>query len=149
LCTDIDWYDVYDKPFEGLGDNLWVDQDSNLCADVANGWSDVYDKPFESIGDNLTVDSEGRLNAEASAPPEIYIGSSTPSGQEVLWINDTPTSVNVPQIDDANISLVDTWSSSKIISEIPQIVALTQEEYDEITPDPNTYYFIYDSESSE
>ena len=96
------------------------------------------------------MDSEGVLSSTGgSGSPEISIGSDTPTGDEVLWINDSPSSVNVPQIDDANISLVDTWSSSKIVSEIPVIVALTQEEYDEITPDPNTYYFIYEAESSE
>ena len=94
------------------------------------------------------MDSQGVLSSTGgSSSPEISIGSDTPTGDEVLWINDSPHSVNVPQIDDANISLVDTWSSSKIVSEIPVIVALTQEEYDELDPpDPDTYYFIYEEE---
>lgn len=31
----------------------------------------------------------------------------------------------------------------------PRIVAMTESQYEHITPDPNTYYFIYEAESSE
>ena len=148
-----EWENVEDKPFETLSSDFNV-QDGELHVVGGTGgasdWEDLENKPFESIGEGLSVDSQGVLSSTGgSGSPEISIGSDTPTGDEVLWINDSPHSVNVPQIDDANISLVDTWSSSKIVSEIPVIVALTQEEYDDITPDPNTYYFIYEAESSE
>ena len=141
-----DWQYIQNKPFETIGDGLSVDQQGVLSSDGASTWSEVSQKPFETVGSGLSVTQQGALTADAPGA-EIHIGSDTPSGTEVLWINDTPSAVNVPQINDAVTSLVDTWSSSKISSEIPVIVALTQEEYDDLNPpDPDTYYFIYEEE---
>jgi len=143
------WDLVNDKPFETLSDDFEVDSEGQLFVvggtGGASSWEDLENKPFESIGSGLSV-TDGVLSSQGgSGSPEIAIGSDTPTGQEVLWIDNSSTYVNVPQIDDANTSLVDTWSSSKIVSEIPVIVPMTEAEYEQITPDPNTYYFIYEA----
>ena len=126
----------------------WVEDVLDAAADIKGMSVEVSELP---PGSSPTVTyNDGLMSFElplggGSGAPEIHIGSDTPAGAEVLWINDSPSSVSVPQINDSQTSLTDTWSSSKIHSEIPVIVALTQEEYEEITPDPDTYYFIYEA----
>lgn len=48
--------------------------------------------------------------------PTVAVQDSTPTNGELVWIdtNDPGTTVTLPEIDDANVSAVNTWSSQKI-----------------------------------
>ena len=100
---------------------VWVNPDGER---TLIDWENVGEKPFETIGEGLSVDSESVLSVDIPEPkdelPEIQVGDAG----KLLTVNSTENGVE--------------WGV--------KIVSLTQAEYEQITPDPNTYYFIYEEE---
>jgi len=69
---------------------------------------------------------------------DIYVGEDTPPVNAKAWVDtsaDDGSVTYIPEIDDSNISLVDTWSSSKISSMIQgMVICSSSDEPENGTP---------------
>ena len=97
---------------------------------------------------SATVKNTRYLNKELEKKISLHKGDEAPTDGSELWIDTSAgETFNIPEIDDNNVSLVDTWSSAKIKEMIDDAgVIVTMEEYNNLTEEEKASgtYFISD-----
>lgn len=69
--------------------------------------------------------SSEKIGTEIDKANTVAISNTEPTNENVaVWIKrDNSSSINLPEINDASVSSVDTWSSKKISEELAEIRA--------------------------
>ena len=97
---------------------------------------------------SATVKNTRYLNKELEKKISLHKGDEAPTDGSELWIDTSAgETFNIPEIDDDNVSLVDTWSSAKIKEMIDDAgVIVTMEEYNNLSEEEKASgtYFISD-----
>ena len=69
--------------------------------------------------------SSEKIGTEIDKANTVAVSDTEPTNENVaIWIKkDNSSAINIPEIDDASVSEVDTWSSQKISAELAAIQA--------------------------
>ena len=120
VATSGSYADLSNKPTIPDSTSDLVNDSGFITSSAIPNWDSLDNKPFEEIGSGLSVDSQGVLSATGggSSLPTINTGDAG----KLLAVNSSETGVE--------------WG--------PRIVAMTESQYEHITPDPDTYYFLYE-----
>lgn len=96
---------------------------------VTNEINNVRNELDAMVNDAVTSPestwSSEKIGTEIDKANTVAISDTEPINENVaVWIPEsTPSEINLPEIDDASVSEVDTWSSKKINDELTAIRA--------------------------
>ena len=85
-------------------------------------WNNTFIRYIDRDGSVGNAWTSWMDSTQTGSAEEIQVSSEQPIDPKIkLWLSMSDDSISIPQIDDENISEVDTWSSAKINREVPNI----------------------------